>query len=255
MITSSTRAEGCAALAEIEDAVHRVEQRIELVRGEEHGDALGLLNPLHQRDGRLLEVRIEAQQRFVEQKQLRLAEQRLREEQPLELASGELAQRPRRERLRLDGCDGAVHVASARSPGQRKPPALAVKRARDEIPAGEPQIGDRRALLRKVAGGGIAARGRGAQHLDFARGRTQQPENRLKQRRLAGAVGAEHADEFAGTYGHADIREDDASRARKRHPVELDREHRLALAESAIERVELRRSSTAGRSSPAARFR
>ena len=67
------RAERCPTVPEVQDTIHGLEQRVELMCGEEHGDALGLLDPLDQRDGRLLEMRIEAQQRFIEQKQLRLA--------------------------------------------------------------------------------------------------------------------------------------------------------------------------------------
>src|SRR6266508_6499992 len=63
-------AESGAALTEIEDAIHRAKERVELVRREQHGDAVGLLDPFHQRDNRLLEMRVEAQKGFVEQEEL-----------------------------------------------------------------------------------------------------------------------------------------------------------------------------------------
>ncbi len=66
-------AERRAAAPEIEHAVHRAEQRIELVGGEEHGDAERLLDALHQRHHRLLIAGIEADQRLVEQQQLGFA--------------------------------------------------------------------------------------------------------------------------------------------------------------------------------------
>ena len=47
----------------------------------------------------------------------------------------------------------------------------------------------------------------------------------MKQRRLACAVGTEYADELTGSDGHAYVREDRPSRSRKRHPIQLDREH------------------------------
>ena len=46
-----------------------------------------------------------------------------------------------------------------------------------------------------------------------------QPEDRAEQRRLAGAVGAEHADELAFADGQADILQDSPAADRKRNLV------------------------------------
>src|SRR4051812_3996435 len=51
------RAERGAAAAEIEDAVHRAEERVQLVRGEEDGDAERLLHAPHQLDDGALVAR------------------------------------------------------------------------------------------------------------------------------------------------------------------------------------------------------
>ena len=51
----------------------------------------------------------------------------------------------------------------------------------------------------------VAALRRAAEHAHVAGARRQQPENGAHQRGLAGAVGAEHADEFAGADGEAYI--------------------------------------------------
>jgi len=49
--------------AEIEHAIHRAEQRVHLVRRED-GDAFALLHASHQRDDRLLEMRVQADERL-----------------------------------------------------------------------------------------------------------------------------------------------------------------------------------------------
>ena len=140
-------------------------------------------------------------QRFVEQKQLRLAEQRLREEQPLQLASRELAQRPRGERLRLDGRDDAVDLVVAARPARGSPQRSPSKRARHEIPATQAKVGDatRAAAADSRRRDCRAPASRPEPAVSPADGRSE-PEDRVEQRRLARAVGTEHADELAGPY-------------------------------------------------------
>src|SRR5579885_1146333 len=72
-------AECCAAVGEIEDPIDRVEKRIELVRGEEHGHRKLALNPPHELHDAALMVRIEADQRLIEQQTLPLAARKLGE--------------------------------------------------------------------------------------------------------------------------------------------------------------------------------
>src|SRR5579872_530127 len=54
-----------AAVPQIEHAIHESQQRIELVRGEQHGDAERALYPLDQLDHRLLITGVEAHQGLV----------------------------------------------------------------------------------------------------------------------------------------------------------------------------------------------
>src|SRR5579875_2872551 len=75
------------APAEIEHPVHRAEEEIEVVGGEEHGDAELALDAADQGDNRMLEMRIEADQGLVEEKEPRLAEKCLGEQQSLPLAA------------------------------------------------------------------------------------------------------------------------------------------------------------------------
>src|SRR5438034_498964 len=102
--------EGSVALAEVEHTIHGVEQRVELVGGEEHRHAFAMLNALHQRDDRLLEMRIETHEGLIQQKQLRAAEQRLRQEEPLHFTSRQLGQRSIGERGCLDHRHCALDV-------------------------------------------------------------------------------------------------------------------------------------------------
>ena len=92
---------------------------------------------------------------------------------------------------------------------------MAVDAAGDEIPAAQPQLRQRAADLRHVADGGIAARRRAAEHADGAAARRQQAEDGAHQRRLAGAVRAEHADELAVADRQTDVGQDGAAAERQ----------------------------------------
>src|SRR5579871_3781380 len=127
---------------------------------EEHGDGLISLNAFHQRDNRVLEMWVEADERLVEQQELRLAEQCLREEETLHLAAGELGQRTLCQRARLDGFDGPRDLVLAGAREKRQAPTLALEGAGNEIPATQAMIRVGAAPLRQIAGGAIAARGR-----------------------------------------------------------------------------------------------
>ena len=83
----------------------------------------------------------------------------------------------------------------------------------------------RAAHLRHIADGGIAAGGRPAQHVDGAAAWRQQAENGAHQRRLAGAVRAEHADELAAPISPGDAFQHDPAAQRQAHIAEFDRVH------------------------------
>ena len=75
------RAEHRRAGAEIEHAVDRVDERVELVGAEQDRDLEFVAQPARDLDDARLMRGIERDQRLVEQQQLRLAEQRLAEQQ------------------------------------------------------------------------------------------------------------------------------------------------------------------------------
>ena len=68
------------AVAEIEHAVERADELVELVRAEQNRDAALAADAAHHVDRHLLVSRVEADQRLVEQQQLRLPNQRLRQQ-------------------------------------------------------------------------------------------------------------------------------------------------------------------------------
>src|SRR5690606_24839956 len=133
-----------------------------------------------------LVARIEADERLVQQEQLRAAEQRLREQEPPQLSAREPSQRPPRQVFGFDECERALDLAPPLGPQYRQPPALAAIGAGDEVPAAEAEIGDRRSLLRQVARRPAAVDRRLAEDADDAGRGAEQAQNGLKQRRLAG---------------------------------------------------------------------
>ena len=133
------RADHRRAAAEIEHAVDRVDQRIELVGAEHDRDLELVADAPRDLDDALLMRRIERDQRLVEQQQPRPAEQRLAQQHPLALAAREFADRAAGEVARADLIERPVDLASRRlvEPGEAE--ARAHRGAGDDVPAGEPQ--------------------------------------------------------------------------------------------------------------------
>ena len=87
-------AERGMAVAEIEHAVERADQLIEFVGAEQHRDVALAGKAADQVDHRLLIAIIEADERLVEQQELRLAKKRLRQQQALPFSAGHIGKRP-----------------------------------------------------------------------------------------------------------------------------------------------------------------
>src|SRR2546430_13440580 len=83
-----------AAAGEVDDAVEVADDRVDVVRDEQHGDLLLFADAAHERGDRGLVRQVEAVERLVEQQQPRPPDQRLGDQQALLLAAGELADRP-----------------------------------------------------------------------------------------------------------------------------------------------------------------
>src|SRR5262252_4055956 len=211
--------------AEIEHAVERAQQRIDLVRAEQHRQAQRAADISHHVDHRLLMVRIEADERLVEQEELRLADQRLRNQEPLALAAGELGNGMSGQVLRADQVQRALHVLALRRAAPGQAPAMPAGDAGDEVPSSDPRMQQRRAHLRHVSDRRTAAPDRRVEHADRARARPDEAEDRAHQRRLARSIGAEHADELAALDREAHVRQDRPAAHRDGHAVAGDRRH------------------------------
>ena len=118
------------------------------MRDEQHSDAFARADALDERgDGRLV-GQVEAVQRLVEDQELRAAHERLREQQPLLLAAGELADRAvgvaRRadeaEHLGDPGVLRAAALAATPGDGERHAPAIAVEAEANEVDAADPRV-------------------------------------------------------------------------------------------------------------------
>ncbi|CAM2152069.1 hypothetical protein PT2222_270105 [Paraburkholderia tropica] len=216
------------AVAQIQHAVERVEERIEFVRREQYGDAQFALHAPHEFDHAALMVRVEADERLVEQQQFRVAEQTLREQQALALAAREFRKRPVGELRRAHEIEHAGDVGARGGVGARQAPAVPVGGHRHEVAAAHAAARERRARLRHVADLRIAARDRFAEHADRAARGGHEAEDRAHQCGLARAVRSEHADEFALVHGEVGVAQDRAFAERERHARE--REHRLRRA-------------------------
>src|SRR5271157_2466341 len=105
------RADHCPSPAEIENAIDRVDQRIELVGAEHDRDLEVVADAASDLDDALLMRRIERDQRLVEQQQPRPAEQRLAQQHPLALAAAEFADRAAGEVARAHFVERPVDLA------------------------------------------------------------------------------------------------------------------------------------------------
>ena len=160
------------------------------------------------------------------------------------------------ERVRADRMEHAVDLAprprAVRIGRPKRWPSI--EQARKSRPESRRSTGAV-ARLRQVADGRIAARHRSAEDADRARAWPDEAEHRLDQRRLAGAVGAEHADEFALGDVERDVGEDRPAADRERDVLERDRAH-VGGRQRLLGRVDLRLEHPARRRScPAARSR
>jgi hypothetical protein len=185
---------------------------IDVVRGDHHGPALGgevaeqRLEPVGAR-------RVEPREGLVEQDDPRVLHERPRHQHALALAAGEVAeggvrllgQAHRRQRLARGA---ALRAPRAMPPGQRRYGAHErhVERADREVQA--------RAL-------GLRDDGEAPRGAQRPRHRRQLAEQHAEERRLAAAVGAEHAQALAGAQRERDAREHRRRTVAGREPVGL----------------------------------
>ncbi len=203
---------------------------VQFVGAEDDGDPELALQAAHQIDDALLVARVEADQRLVEQQQAWIAEQCLGEHQALALAAGHAVDRASGERPRLDQVDRAIDLAPSRGIEPWLAPAMTFGGAGDEIAATQAKRAAAAAALRQIADRRIATAHRTAEDTDLAGRRTDKAECRAHQRRLAGAVGTEHAEELAVLDFEADLGENGPAAERDADAVEGDSDHGCCAA-------------------------
>src|SRR5271170_8223712 len=216
------RAEHRRAAAQIQHAIDRIDERVELVSAEDDRDLQLVAQTPRNGDDAGLMRGIERDEGFVEQQQFRAAEQRLAEQQALAFPAREFADRAAREIAGADLIQRPVDLAARRLVEPGKPEPRAHRRAGDDIVARQAQPDDRASILRHVADRGVAATERAAQRRDRTRRDRRQAERGAHQSRLAGAIGAEHADELAVLDDETGGRENGAAAEADRRSVELE---------------------------------
>src|SRR5712691_1478141 len=112
---------------DIDDAIDEREDGIDVVRDEQYGDASRAADAPDQLGDRLLIVEVQALERLVERQHPRAADQRLGDQNPLLLATGELADGSVFVRCRSDELDHLGDALGFRLRWKREPPALAVE--------------------------------------------------------------------------------------------------------------------------------
>src|SRR5579872_1211960 len=188
------------AAGDVDDAVEVGDDRVDVVRDEQDRDVLLLADAAHERGDADLVREVEAVERLVEEQELRPAHERLRDEQPLLLSTGELADRPRRIVLGADEFDhlGDARGGRAAAPaGERDAPAGAVEAEPDDVDAADARRLVEGPSLRQVADAVVRVAGRLAEDRRVPRGERLLPEDRADERGLARAVRAEDRDELA----------------------------------------------------------
>jgi hypothetical protein len=141
---------GGAALGQVHDLIHHRKQRIDIVRGQQHGHPLLLRDPRDQLDDLLPAAQVEVRQRLVHQQQARLGYQRVGDQDALLLPAGQGADPLIRERSRTDGGEHPVHRLPPTARRQPRPEPPAVEPQRDKVPRTQRRVRFQLDLLRHV---------------------------------------------------------------------------------------------------------
>ena len=113
-------------------------QRVHVVGGEQHGDALLGGDPRQQRDDLLLASDVEVGERLVEEQQLRSADEGVGDEHPLLLAAGEVADALVGEARRVDRVKHLLDEHRPATAGEQRdaePMSVEAERRRRREPA------------------------------------------------------------------------------------------------------------------------
>ena len=167
---------------------------------------------------------VEREQRLVAEQYFGVADQGLRDPQPLLFPAGQPPDRLLRIARSADGLDhfGDAPPASAHA-HQARPPTVTVEAETHQVDAAQRQRLVDRALLRDVADLAIRAARTPTGDLDRPGGQLLHAQQRLQQAALARAVRAQHGKEFAGLDLEIEPGPEGAGPEREPGPTDPDR--------------------------------
>ena len=177
-------------------------------------------------DHLLLTADVEVGERFVEEEQAWMADQRMGDEDPLLLTTRQVADTQLGKTHGVDGLEHVVDLPATRRRRERQTKSLPVDTETDKVACSQRHVRVERDPLRYVADRAVDVRSRLHAHRAGARG--DEPEDDPQQRCLAGAVGADQAGELTGIDMEGDVAKDLATG--QRHADAVDRENFVRTA-------------------------
>src|SRR5487761_312525 len=184
------------AAGEVDDAVHDRQERVDVVRRQQDGDALIGRDRRQQVHHLVGGTEVEIGEGLVQQKQLRPRHERMGDHDPLLLSARQVPDPSVGERGRSDRLEHLVHRGPADGGRPRDPEAVPVDTEGDEIPRTQRHVRLQRDLLRDIADLRIAPGAPCAGDPDVPPARIDQPEDHPEQRGLTGSIGSDQPGEF-----------------------------------------------------------
>src|SRR4029077_4380568 len=174
-----------------------------VVRRDEHGDLLFPRDSRQQFDHLLLAADVEIGERLIEEQQARTADQRMRDEDPLLLATGQGADPRLRKTRCVDGLEHLVNLPAPRGRWQRESEPLTVDAEPDQVARPQRHVGDERDPLGHVSDQRLTPQS--AFDANRTSARVDETEDDPEQRCLAGTVRADQPREFARADPEGDV--------------------------------------------------
>ena len=213
MTTSSVGPEAALAVRDVHDPVHHGEQRVHVVRRQEHRDLVLAGQLAEHGDDLLLAAQVEVGKRLVEQEQLRPGDQRVRDQHPLLLTAGQLADPGVGVPVGADIGERRIDQFPALPRREAESEPVPVKAKRHHVAGAQRHVLVDDELLRHVADGGpvlvvqcLTVQGLTVDEHPPAR-RLDQAEDDPEQRGLARAVRADDPGEVALLERERDVAE------------------------------------------------
>jgi hypothetical protein len=198
------------------------QQRVQVVRHDHDRHVALPVQLAEQPDDLLLVAQVEVGQRLVEQQQLGVVHDGLRDRHPLLLSPRQLRHAPVGVVGRADPLQGLVHPRALRRGRAAQPEAPTGESEGDQVAAADRLAEGGGVVLRHVPDPAVPAARRGAEHLDPAGRRREQAQRQLEQSGLAGPVGTDHPHDRPGPDGEGALGPDGPSAAHDADVLEAE---------------------------------